>query len=81
MTPKEIPEWLFYSISVWITLWMGLVLWRSARFNQKIWFILFMFIHTAGILESVYLFYFAKKRLTFSEIKKWFRDAFFERVK
>lgn len=81
MLPKEMPEPVFYLLFVWTIIWWGLALWRSARLNQGIWFILFMFIHTAGILELIYLFYFAKKRLTISEIKKKFKHTFFNKTK
>ena len=64
-------ERYYYFFLYWSILWKGLVFWRSAKQNQKYWFIIFMFINTLGILEIVYLFYFSKKRLTFNEIKSW----------
>jgi hypothetical protein len=76
-----IPEWQYLVILVWQFLWSGIVLWRSARLGQRNWFIVFLVIHTMGILESVYLFYFCKKKLTLHEIKSWFNGIFFTKVK
>lgn len=85
MKLDQIPLWTIYIVLVWQVLWSGLALWRSAKLNQNKWFIglfiSFLFIHTIGIIEIVYLFYFAKKRLTIKDIKTWFRNTFFTKVK
>lgn len=52
----------------------GIALWRSSQLKQRNWFIaLFVFIplNDLALIEIVYLFWFAKKRLTFKEIKSW----------
>ncbi|MSR70484.1 hypothetical protein EXS62_00345 [Candidatus Kaiserbacteria bacterium] len=51
---------------VWSVLWKGLALWHSARRAEPAWFIALLLINTLGILEIVYLFYFAK--LSFKEL-------------
>jgi len=38
-----------------VALLKGLALWRSARNAQKIWFWVFIFVNTVGILEIIYL--------------------------
>lgn len=38
----------------------GFALWHAARRNEKWWFIALLFINTMGILELVYLIFFAK---------------------
>jgi hypothetical protein len=38
-----------------VMLLKGLALWRSARKGQNIWFWVFIFINTLGILEIIYL--------------------------
>lgn len=38
-----------------ILLLKGLALWRSARKGQPIWFWIFIFVNTLGILEIIYL--------------------------
>jgi len=40
----------------WSLAWKGLALWRAAKRGEKIWFIVFLLVNTAGILEIVYLF-------------------------
>lgn len=56
----------------------GVALWRASRLTQRNWFIaLFILIpfNDLGILELIYLFRFAKKRLTIGEIKTWFKRS------
>ncbi|MEY4747230.1 MAG: hypothetical protein RLZZ416_279 [Candidatus Parcubacteria bacterium] len=47
---------LFLAVIAWSILWKGLALWRAAKRGEKIWFIVFLFVNTAGILEIIYLF-------------------------
>jgi len=47
-------------LAVWSVAWTGLALWNSAKRGEKWWFILFLVVHTAGILEIVYLIFVAK---------------------
>ena len=52
--------WLFVAIILWSLLWKGLALWKSARLNQKTWFIVLLLVNTLGILEIFYLFIFSR---------------------
>lgn len=66
---------LIILISIWQFSVKGIALWRASQLKQRNWFIalfVLMPFNDLGIVELVYLFYFAKKRLTVSEIKKWF---------
>lgn len=47
-------------IIVWSLFWKGFALWYAAKRGDKWWFIAFLIINTAGILEIVYLFFIAK---------------------
>ncbi len=47
---------LFLLVIVWSLLWKGLALWRAAKRGDTWWFIAFLVINTAGILEIIYLF-------------------------
>lgn len=47
-------------LAVWSLVWTGLGLWHAARRLEKGWFIFFLLVHTAGIVEFVYLFFVAK---------------------
>lgn len=51
---------LFLIISIWALVWKGLALWKSARKNHLVWFIVLLIINTIGILEILYIFLFSK---------------------
>ncbi len=53
---------LFAVAVLWSIIWKGLALWHSARNGQPWWFIILLVVNTAGILEIIYLFGFAKLR-------------------
>ncbi|MFH0942663.1 MAG: DUF5652 family protein [Candidatus Beckwithbacteria bacterium] len=53
--------WLFGPLLLWQTIWKGLALWKSARNQQRNWFIALLLINTAGILEILYLSFFQSK--------------------
>ncbi|NBV76753.1 hypothetical protein EBR66_01145 [bacterium] len=46
----------FFIILIWSLLWKGLALWRAAKRDDNWWFVAFLILNTAGILEIVYLF-------------------------
>ncbi len=51
-------EWLLLiivPIAIWSSFWSIIGLWFSAKNSEKAWFIVFVFVHTAGILEIFYL--------------------------
>ena len=58
---QGMPIALLIFIIVWSLAWKGIAWWRSARNNHLVWFILFFFIHTLGILEILYIFLFSRK--------------------
>ena len=47
---------------IWTVIWKALALWKSARLNQPIWFVILIIINTLGILEILYLFVFSKMK-------------------
>jgi hypothetical protein len=53
----------FGLLAIWSLVWSGLALWKSARNNDRYWFLAFLVLHTAGILEILYLFVIAKNKL------------------
>ena len=55
-----IPQWLLAIIVIWSLVWMGVAMWKAARKNHLIWFIIFLLVHTLGILEILYIFVFSK---------------------
>jgi len=55
-----IPWQLLILVIVWSLIWKGIALWKSARKNQPVWFIILLVVNTMGILEILYIFLFSK---------------------
>ena len=53
--------WVIVLIYLWSLFWKAIALWKAARTNQKVWFVVFLFVNTVGVLEILYIFYFAKQ--------------------
>ena len=72
---------VLYLLIFWSVFWKGIALWRAAQLKQRNWFVVIVILNslTIGILEIIYLFRFAKKRLTIREIKSW-KNYFFDHV-
>jgi methionyl-tRNA synthetase len=47
-------------VAVWSLIWTGLSLWHAAKRGDRPWFIFFLLVHTAGIIEIIYLLFVAK---------------------
>lgn len=47
-------------LAIWSVVWTGLALWHASRRQEKWWFIFFLLVHTAGIVEIIYLVFVAK---------------------
>jgi hypothetical protein len=60
-------EVLFAILIIWSISWKGLALWKSARQESKVWFIVFLIVNTLGILEILYLYIFSKKPAKLSD--------------
>ena len=50
-------------IGTWSLIWKGFALWKSARKNSPVWFIVLLVVNTIGILEILYLFVFSEMEL------------------
>ena len=53
---------IFVVLLIWSIVWKGIALWHSGRNNQKIWFVVFLIVNTAGILEILYILFFRKNK-------------------
>ncbi|MGA2417997.1 MAG: DUF5652 family protein [Candidatus Staskawiczbacteria bacterium] len=53
---------LFALLVIWSLVWKGIALWKAARSNQNIWFVVMLVVNTIGILEIIYIFFFNKKK-------------------
>jgi len=71
----------FYLFLVWSLIWKGISLWKAAKYGQRNWFIVLLIVDIFGVLNIVYLFGFAKKRMTIQEIVLWFKKIFFTKEK
>ncbi len=59
-------ELLLLFFLLWSLLWTGLALWHAGRRGQVGWFLIFLMVHTFGILEIIYLF--GVLKLKFSDL-------------
>lgn len=57
-----IPIWLLMIIIIWSVIWKAIALWKSARNNHLVWFIILLLVNTIGILEILYIYIFSKPR-------------------
>jgi len=62
--------WWLLLVFVWSTAWKAWALWIAAKKDQKVWFLVFIILSTAGILEIFYIFYFSSHTRVSSENKK-----------
>ena len=47
-------------LAIWSIVWTGFALWHASRREDRGWFIFFLLVHTAGIVEFFYLMFIAK---------------------
>ncbi len=76
-----IPATLLFLIVIWTLAWKGLALWKSARKNQMIWFVVLLIVNTLGILEILYIFFFSKLKLEEKKIDERKTKTQLKRVK
>lgn len=67
----SVPPIAQYLLLAWSIAWKGIALWNSSKNNQKNWFIAILVINTLGIIEIIYLFGFAKQKMTLSDLYFW----------
>ncbi len=53
---------IVFLIILWMLVWKGIALWKSARNNHKKWFVALLILNTFGILEMIYIFIFGRRR-------------------
>jgi len=58
----NIPGFVLTITVIWSVLWKGFSLWKSARNNQRYWFIALLILNTLGIAPIIYLAFFQMKR-------------------
>lgn len=55
--------WLLIVILIWSVIWKLLALWKSARKDHLVWFIVLAIVNTVGILEILYIYVFSEMTL------------------
>ncbi len=55
-------------VLVWSIVIKGIALWKSARNEDKWWFIALLVINSLGLLELVYIIWFSKKKMELMEM-------------
>ena len=53
---------IIIALLVWSLVWKGIALWKSARKNDKKWFVAILIINTFGILEILYVYHFCNRK-------------------
>jgi hypothetical protein len=59
MTHLVLDGWLtpvLLLLIAWSLTWQGMGLWRAAQRGERVWFVVFLLVHTLGPLEIIYLF-------------------------
>lgn len=71
MTTIEIPSytWVFLLLALWDIIWKGFAMWKSAKSNDKIWYVVILIFNTVGILPILYLFVFSKRETAAKKAK------------
>lgn len=52
----------FIILMVWSIVWKGLALWKAAKNNDNVWYILMLVLNTCGILEILYYYFISKRQ-------------------
>jgi len=47
--------WLVYLIMAWEGVWTGIAMWKTAKRNHLIWFVVFFVVNLLAIPEIIYL--------------------------
>lgn len=54
--------WIIYAIIFWTLPWKGIALWKAAKNNQKVWFIIIFLLNTLAILDIIYIMFVGKEK-------------------
>ena len=55
--------WVFVVIAIWEAIWTAIAMWKSARNNHLVWFIVFLLVNLLAIPEIVYIILTRKKQV------------------
>ena len=54
--------WVLSLIITWELVWKAIALWKAAKLNHKIWFVVMLVVNTVGIIPIIYLIFTRKKK-------------------
>lgn len=54
---------LLLAALTWDMVWKGASMWRAARDGSKPWFVTLLLTNTLGVLDAIYLFIVARRRV------------------
>jgi len=54
--------WIIYLLAAWTIPWKGIALWKAAKNNHRIWFIIILVLNTIAILDIIFIFFFSKEK-------------------
>jgi len=61
----------FYLVMLtWTLVWKGLALWKAARKEHIVWFVIILVLNTMGLLEIAYIYFLSRWDLGSSKILK-----------
>lgn len=66
--PSILSPKILLILFLWSLPWKGIALWKAAKNNQLKWYLVILVISTLGILEIVYLLFYSKEKLRFSDL-------------
>lgn len=64
-------QYIFPVVYIWSATWKGFALWKAAKKDAKVWFVIIFVLNTMGLLEILYIFLLYKIdfKKVFSNIK------------
>jgi hypothetical protein len=63
---------------IWVTVWKGLALWKAAKKDSKVFFVVILLFNTVGLFEILYFFVLSK--VDFENVKAKV-NTFFKGIK
>jgi len=54
--------WIIYLLAIWTIPWKGIALWKAAKNNHRIWFIVILILNTLAILDIIFIVFFSKEK-------------------
>ena len=48
--------WLLLLALIWSMTWKGMALWKAARREDNVWFVVLLVVNSLGLLEIIYIY-------------------------